>query len=63
MNDPAGQAVHILADRFGALRWLAVTVTVIAFDQWTKVLIIENFAQFESIVLLPVLEFMRPPEN
>lgn len=59
MSGPAGRTVHILADRFGALRWLAVTVIVIGFDQWTKLLIIENFEQFESIVLLPVLEFMR----
>jgi signal peptidase II len=46
-------------DRFGALRWLAVTAIVIGFDQWTKLLIIENFAEFDSVVLLPVLEFMR----
>ena len=59
MNEPAGQTVHSLTDRFGALRWLAVTAIVIGFDQWTKLLIIENFAEFDSVVLLPVLEFMR----
>jgi signal peptidase II len=59
MNEPAGQTVHSLMDRFGALRWLAVTAIVIGFDQWTKLLIIENFAEFDSVVLLPVLEFMR----
>ena len=59
MSEPAGQSVHFLADRFGALRWLVVAAIVVAFDQWTKLLIIEHFSEFESIVLLPVLEFMR----
>jgi signal peptidase II len=59
MNEPAGQTVHSLMGRFGALRWLVVTAIVIGLDQWTKLLIIENFAEFDSVVLLPVLEFMR----
>ena len=59
MNEPAGQTVDSFTNRFGALRWLAVAAIVIGFDQWTKLLIIENFAEFDSVVLLPVLEFMR----
>jgi signal peptidase II len=43
----------------GASNWLWLTLVVIALDQWTKALIIGNLAEFESISLLPVLDFMR----
>lgn len=59
MNGPAGQTPQSVTGRFGALRWLAVTAIVVGLDQWTKQLIIANFAEFDSVVLLPVLEFMR----
>jgi len=58
MSEPAGQTLQSLG-RFGALRWLAVAAIVVGLDQWTKLLILSNFAEFDSIVLLPVLEFMR----
>ncbi len=59
MNESVGQVLESPTGRFGALRWLAVAAIVIALDQWTKLLIIAHFAEFESVVLLPVLEFMR----
>ena len=59
MSDSSGSQLESLTGRFGALRWLTVAAVVVALDQWTKWLIIENFAEFESVVLLPVLEFMR----
>jgi len=43
----------------GASNWLWLSVAVIALDQATKYLIREHFAEFEELVLLPVLEFMR----
>ncbi len=43
----------------GASNWLWLSVAVIALDQVTKYLIREHFAEFEELVLLPVLEFMR----
>jgi signal peptidase II len=43
----------------GASNWLWVGVAVIALDQWTKWLIVERFEEFDRLVLLPVLEFMR----
>ena len=43
----------------GASNWFLLTVAVIALDQWTKRLVMEHFDEFESVVLLPVLEFMR----
>ena len=58
MSEPAGPTLKSLG-RFGALRWLAVAAIVVGLDQWTKLLILSNFAEFDSIVLLPVLEFMR----
>ena len=59
MNEAADRAFEPLTNRFGALRWLAVALIVVGLDQWTKLLVLQNFAEFESIVLLPVLEFMR----
>lgn len=59
MSGAAEQAPHSLTDRFGALRWLTVTLVVVVLDQCTKLLILQNFAEFESIELLPVLEIMR----
>ena len=43
----------------GASNWLWLAVGVIALDQYTKFLIVENFAEFEELVLLPVLDLMR----
>ena len=43
----------------GASRWLWLTLGVIVLDQWTKSLITAHFAEFESVTLLPVLDFMR----
>lgn len=43
----------------GASNWLWLSAAVIVIDQITKYLIMENFAEFEEIMLLPVLDFMR----
>ena len=43
----------------GASNWLWLTIAVVALDQWTKQLVTENLDEFQSIVLLPMLEFMR----
>jgi signal peptidase II len=43
----------------GASNWLWLTLVVIVLDQWTKFLIMQNFAEFERLTLLPMLEFMR----
>jgi signal peptidase II len=45
--------------RSGASNWLWLAVAVILFDQWTKSLVTENLDEFEQVILLPVLEFMR----
>lgn len=45
--------------RAGASNWLWLTLAVIALDQYTKFLILENFEEFEALVLLPMLDFMR----
>lgn len=49
----------IRTGRFGAIHWLAVAVIVVGLDQWTKLFVIGHFAEFDSIVLLPVLDLMR----
>lgn len=45
--------------RVGAGRWLTLAAAVVALDQWTKWLVTTHFDEFDSIVLLPVLELMR----
>ncbi len=44
---------------FGALNWLWLTFVIVTVDQWTKRLITNHLAEFEAIVLLPVLDLMR----
>jgi signal peptidase II len=43
----------------GTRNWLGLTLVVIALDQWTKSLISRHLDLFESVTLLPVLDFMR----
>jgi signal peptidase II len=43
----------------GASNWLWLSLVVIALDQASKFLITANFAEFEAVTLLPVLDFMR----
>jgi len=40
-------------------KWFWLILSVIAIDQWTKFLITSNFNEFDSITLLPILDFMR----
>ena len=43
----------------GARSWLWLALLIIVIDQWTKRLITSRFVEFESVVLLPVLDIMR----
>ena len=45
--------------RAGASNWLWLALAVMLLDQWTKYLITDNLAEFDEIILLPVLEIMR----
>jgi signal peptidase II len=45
--------------KYGATAWLLLTLLVLALDQLTKYLIVTRMAEFDSIVLMPVLEIMR----
>jgi signal peptidase II len=45
--------------RAGASNWLWLALAVMVLDQWTKSLITDNLAEFDVIVVLPVLEIMR----
>ena len=56
MNPSGGKRAE---SRFGAWAWLWLTVAVIALDQWTKWLIVQNFFEFQSVTLLPVLDLVR----
>lgn len=43
----------------GARPWLWVTLAVIVLDQWTKWLVTQNFSEFDSLAVLPVLDLIR----
>ena len=43
----------------GATKWLWLTLLIVVADQWTKRLVTDHLDEFEAIVLLPVLDFMR----
>ena len=45
--------------RAGASNWLWLSLAVVALDQWTKYLVVDNLDEFQEIVLLPVLDLMR----
>lgn len=59
MTGAASSKTHEGVLRLGASRWLVVTVAAVALDQWSKWLVTTYFDEFDSIVLLPVLELMR----
>jgi signal peptidase II len=44
---------------YGARSWLWLTAVIVVADQWSKQLVIDRFNEFDSVVLLPVLDFMR----
>ena len=52
-------ARHWFGLRAGASNWLWLALVVIALDQYTKFLILENFEEFQTLVLLPILDIMR----
>jgi signal peptidase II len=54
MNEPKSSVINA-----GASRWLWLSIVVIGLDQITKFLIMDNFAEFEELELLPMLELMR----
>ena len=44
---------------FGASKWLWLTLLIVVADQWTKRLVTDHLDEFEAVMLLPVLDFMR----
>lgn len=58
-GNPAPPTRAARKGRLGAAPWLMLAAAVVAVDQWTKWLVTERFAEFDSVVLLPVLELMR----
>jgi signal peptidase II len=46
-------------DLRAARPWFAIAAALIAADQWTKALVAERFALYESLPLLPVLDLTR----
>jgi len=43
----------------GTSNWLWLALAVVLLDQWTKQLIVDNFDEFEGLVVLPVFDIMR----
>ena len=59
MTGERGRGAAAWAVNFGSSHWLVLSLVIIGLDQWTKRLVIDRFAEFDSVVLLPVLELMR----
>ena len=58
MTEGGGKGRWLALDA-GASNWLWVTLLVLILDQWTKALILDRFAQFQEIFILPVLDIVR----
>jgi signal peptidase II len=43
----------------GASNWLWLTLLVLAFDQWTKQLILNHMVEFQEFKVLPILDIVR----
>lgn len=43
----------------GASRWLVLSAVVILLDQYTKLLVMQNFREFDELVVWPVLSLTR----
>lgn len=48
-----------LALNAGASNWLWLSLAVVALDQATKHLVMQHFAEYEELALLPVLDLIR----
>lgn len=49
-NNPAGAV---------SLRWLILSFVIVASDQFTKYLVVDNLVEFERINLLPIFDLVR----
>jgi signal peptidase II len=58
MSDPPRRRRWLALDA-GPSNWLWLSIVVLVLDQWTKQLVMQNFAEFDEITLLPVLDLMR----
>jgi signal peptidase II len=58
VTDAGSNAVAVNAGR-RSLHWLWLSAVIVLADQYTKLLVIEQLAEFERINLLPVLDLVR----
>ena len=58
MTDAPGNR-RWLALNAGASNWLWLTLLVLALDQWTKRIIVDQFEPYQEKILLPVLDIVR----
>jgi signal peptidase II len=42
-----------------SLRWLWLSTVIVIFDQYTKLLVVQNLLEYQRINLLPVLDLVR----
>ena len=42
-----------------SVRWLLLSVAIVAADQYTKILVVANLIEFQRINLLPILDLVR----
>jgi signal peptidase II len=49
----------VLGAGAGAGRWLVLSLAIIVLDQWTKLLIMQSFQEYDEIVVWPMLNIVR----
>ena len=55
----AAAEMSVAGKRFGAWRWLLLSVILLIADQATKYIVVSRFAEFDSVTVNAYLDFMR----
>lgn len=59
MADSTGRRPRWFAVNAGASNWLWLSLLVLVLDQWSKSLILDNFAEYQERYVLPMLDIVR----
>ena len=55
----AAAEVSVVGNRYGAWRWLLLSLVLLIADQSTKYIVVTRFEEFDSVTINAFLDFMR----